>query len=133
MRRHSGEDCKTCAGNGWRWYSNTSTWRRGMGGCAMTRDLCDSCWGSGDANQSWTNLQDWRDNDDQRIHEQALKLLAEAAGATFIVCQPAATEIVKELRKLARGRKARPQWFQNMCDALANRIEQAIGERGTKT
>jgi DnaJ-class molecular chaperone len=41
------EACKRCKGTGYFEYSNTSTWHGGMGGCAMTTDVCSTCWGSG--------------------------------------------------------------------------------------
>lgn len=40
--------CVRCQGSGQYSYGNTSTWRRGIGGCAMTVGTCDRCWGSGD-------------------------------------------------------------------------------------
>lgn len=49
--------CKKCGGLGVRVYRDTSTWRDGIGGQALTDDVCDTCWGSGDANKSWVNLR----------------------------------------------------------------------------
>lgn len=40
--------CTRCNGYGVRLYGNTSTWRHTIGGAAMTTDVCDLCWGSGD-------------------------------------------------------------------------------------
>lgn len=43
------EPCATCRGSGVRSYVNTATWRGGIGGSVVTADVCDQCWGSGDA------------------------------------------------------------------------------------
>ena len=49
--------CTSCAGSGVRTYGDTSTWRGGYGGQMMTPDICDKCWGSGNANKPWTDLR----------------------------------------------------------------------------
>lgn len=50
--------CSACSGVGLYTYGNTSTWRGGIGGQAMTLGICDKCWGSGDADHPWTNLRE---------------------------------------------------------------------------
>lgn len=42
-----GVACAVCHGTGERIYGSTSTWRGGIGGCAMTMGVCDRCWGTG--------------------------------------------------------------------------------------
>lgn len=49
--------CKRCDGLGVRAYSDTSTWSQGIGGQAITTDVCDACWGTGDAERSGANLR----------------------------------------------------------------------------
>lgn len=49
--------CVRCYGRGSRVYPSTSTWRGGIGGQALTSDVCDQCWGSGNEKQPWTNLR----------------------------------------------------------------------------
>lgn len=49
--------CPRCLGSGRHAYANTATWRGGVGGSMVTTDICDSCWGSGDKDKSWTNLK----------------------------------------------------------------------------
>lgn len=49
--------CKRCHGSGRAMYGSTATWRGGMGGQAITGDVCDQCWGSGNAEKPWTNLR----------------------------------------------------------------------------
>lgn len=50
--------CGSCDGFGNKMYASTSTWRRGIGGQALTWDVCDSCWGSGDLFKRGANLRD---------------------------------------------------------------------------
>jgi hypothetical protein len=45
--------CLDCCGSGYKLYSDTSTWRGGIGGQSMTTDVCNKCWGSGDKTKSW--------------------------------------------------------------------------------
>ena len=45
--------CPECNGTGVKMYGNTTTWRKGIGGAAMTNGVCDRCWGSGDADRPW--------------------------------------------------------------------------------
>ena len=49
--------CSVCGGSGVRSYGNTSTYMNGIGGQAMTMDVCDKCWGSGKENDPWVNLK----------------------------------------------------------------------------
>ena len=49
--------CKACGGAGVRAYGNTTTWRGGIGGQMITSDICDKCWGSGNAEKPWQNLR----------------------------------------------------------------------------
>jgi DnaJ-class molecular chaperone len=49
--------CNKCSGSGVFLYSNTSTWRGGLGGQALTYDVCDSCWGSGNIEKKGFDLK----------------------------------------------------------------------------
>ncbi len=49
--------CERCHGAGCYSYSSTATWRGGMGGQAFTTDVCDACWGTGDAHQRGVDLR----------------------------------------------------------------------------
>ena len=51
------DPCGRCDGLGVRGYASTSTWRGGIGGQAITSDVCDECWGSGDSYRKWPS---WR-------------------------------------------------------------------------
>jgi hypothetical protein len=50
--------CIGCGGSGVKTYANTTTWRGGMGGQALTSDVCDKCWGSGNKHRPWANLKE---------------------------------------------------------------------------
>jgi len=54
---HQETPCKNCGGSGVTAYASTSTWRGGIGGTAITVDVCDKCWGSGVASRPWFNLR----------------------------------------------------------------------------
>ena len=58
INREGGDTpCKVCGGSGVRAYGNTATWRGGIGGQMITSDICDRCWGSGNAEKPWQNLR----------------------------------------------------------------------------
>ena len=52
-----GDECQKCNGAGTVMYGSTSTWRGGIGGSAMTHDVCDKCWGSGSRFKTWADLR----------------------------------------------------------------------------
>lgn len=53
----TGKGCTACQGKGRRAYGSTATWRGGIGGQAITADVCDKCWGSGNTEQPGTDLR----------------------------------------------------------------------------
>lgn len=55
--------CPECSGAGTKAYSDTSTWRRGIGGQTITTDVCNKCWGSGSKAMPWRS---WRNHDEIR-------------------------------------------------------------------
>ncbi len=50
--------CEACQGSGKKTYANTTTWRGGIGGQALTSDVCDECWGSGDIENKGADLRE---------------------------------------------------------------------------
>lgn len=53
-----GNECPECGGAGVYAYGDTSTWHRAsIAGQAITQDVCDKCWGSGDRTRPWANLR----------------------------------------------------------------------------
>jgi len=45
--------CEVCGGSGIRCYGSTATWRGSIGGMTLTNDVCNKCWGSGNADRPW--------------------------------------------------------------------------------
>ena len=125
--------CEMCRGSGVRPYASTATWRGGIGGCAITRDLCDTCWGSGDKDHHWTDLRKWQDTMQADIERLALTRLSDAAGCQLSNLRPTVGELVTELRKLANQRRPRPRWWSNVCLSLAETLESAAKEPGIYT
>ena len=74
--------CKKCGGSGYRSYPSTATWHGGIGGQAITRGICNRCWGSGDEVTKWVDLRKVK-NDSKKLTETqrnfatAVKLLKE--------------------------------------------------------
>ena len=123
-----GEPCSVCSGSGVRNYGSTSTWRGGIGGQAFTADVCDGCWGSGDAKRPWTNLRKLRDEERARIAKAAGELLARRLGVSFDHCRDGLLELGGELERLSRGRKKRPHYFAESCAQLAKTIREMVGQ-----
>jgi hypothetical protein len=61
VRRGVRVPCDKCEGFGIRMYGNTSTWRHGIGGAAMTNGVCDQCWGSGNSSKPWPSHKEFYD------------------------------------------------------------------------
>lgn len=61
LRAYCDEPCPKCGGKGTYLYANTATWRSRPGtiaGSAMTSDVCDECWGTGDTERKGRNLRE---------------------------------------------------------------------------
>jgi len=52
--------CDKCQGSGRHSYASTSTWSGGVGGCMITGDVCDECWGTGDKYKHGVDLRAMR-------------------------------------------------------------------------
>lgn len=53
----AGVACLGCSGVGHKMYGSTATWRGGIGGAAMTVDVCDKCWGTGRTDTTGPDLR----------------------------------------------------------------------------
>lgn len=128
------EPCRTCDGAGKRTYGSTATWRGGMGGAAMTVDVCDTCWGTGDRWRIGADLRRLRSEEQSRIAAAAVDLLAQSAGANLQTARGDVLQIALLLRteadKEERARRpARGRWFIDLVRSLAGKLE--AGARGT--
>lgn len=74
------EPCSRCSGLGCYLYSHGSTWQGGMGTAGGRIDICDLCWGTGDANRAGVDLRKLTsDRKDWESH-QAAEWLAKRLG-----------------------------------------------------
>jgi len=51
--------CTKCGGTGYVVYGSTATFWGGIGGQAMTKDVCNKCWGSGDMHRPWPSHKEF--------------------------------------------------------------------------
>lgn len=114
------EPCKGCGGRGRRSYPSTSGWRGGIGGAAMTEDVCDDCWGTGDARRSGVDWRRMRENYERQANDARLADLAKMCGANLLALKPALAELVAALEREGRRRKAVPDHYANVCATLAD-------------
>lgn len=77
------EPCVVCKGSGIRLYGSTATWRGGIGGQRMTRDVCDACWGTGDEHRKGEDLRAMAAAQREWEHEQCMQYFALRTGATL--------------------------------------------------
>ena len=121
--------CERCGGSGVFSYASTALWRGGMGGASISNGVCDHCWGSGDANNPWTDLRALRDTENERIAKAAGKLLERSIGAEFETIKPAIEHLCALLDKQARRRKpptgedfrGQRNW-EIVCSGLSNAL-----------
>ena len=53
------DPCKACGGTGYLVYGSTSTYWGGIGGAAMTKGVCNKCWGSGEKDRPWPSHKEF--------------------------------------------------------------------------
>ena len=93
--------CQKCGGVGSFMYGNTSTWREGCGGSAMTTGVCNKCWGSGSEERPWKSWRvieaEWRNVDRLSQENETLRAqLASLAESGTGYSQQTVDAIVKE-------------------------------------
>ena len=98
--------CTKCHGDGQRLYGSTATWRGGIGGQAMTTDVCDHCWGSGDEAHPGYDIRKHEAGVRQLVEERAARLLENSMGAGIGCLTDSQRFIAKELQRISRKRKA---------------------------
>jgi hypothetical protein len=132
--RHVEDPCRTCDGSGVRSYDNSATWRGGMGAAAITTDVCDTCWGTGDHYRRGLDLRALRDEEASRVAQAAATALADSCGARFLASKTQIHTIIDHLEKLVDGRTRPAADFVvgSLAQGLANTLRRAIGAQERK-
>lgn len=99
-----------------------------MGGAAMTRDVCDECWGTGDQDRHGVDLRAQRDGWNQAVATQAGKLLSETVGSYLTVTRGAIEALSVELEKMSNGRKPRPPYYYDLALSLSKSLRKMISD-----
>jgi hypothetical protein len=119
--------CETCHGMGVRTYPSTAGWRHEVGGATSTKDVCDSCWGTGDAVRTGVNLRRLFAEEDARVAARAVSLLGESVGVGMDTMRPAVKELAKELDAMSKSKnKPRPPWFSLACEQVAKSLRNGL-------
>lgn len=121
--------CETCHGLGTKRYPDSGTWRPKVGIVlrAFTHDVCDTCWGSGDAHRHGVNLREQEATFNARVAERALSLFADKAGVGLGTIRPAALAVANELDGLSRMKnKVRVPWFSLVCEQVAKALREGV-------
>lgn len=132
-RRNVRVPCDKCSGLGGRWYSSGSTWRGGMGTARCEHDVCDACWGSGDASRPWTNIREVEKHRRAWESEQCAMWLAQRVGANFGHVRDGLAELLAVIEKESRRRKLPAGvdmfWYARTCETIASVLRELTGER----
>lgn len=125
------DPCLRCDGTGRITYGSTATWRGGIGGQALTADVCDTCWGSGDRYRHGVDLRTLRGEESKRVAEAAVDLLTRSVGAGLRNCYSDIYKIIAAIEALAdKERRARKptgsHFLPELAQALANTLRRAI-------
>lgn len=135
--KRSGVDtpCQKCHGLGRHIYSHGSTWRGGVGTCGGVWDICDACWGSGDATQPFEDRRaieaEWKE---QLAKASLENWLGRGVMAHFYAthedAQWVAREVIQFLDSLDRRRKNPvPVMAQGLVEVLKESLQRLIGEK----
>jgi hypothetical protein len=123
--------CPKCHGSGEVTYGSTATWRGGIGGAAMTSDVCDKCWGSGDEAHPWTDLREQRATFDRRVEERVAIEWERSLGAGLASLAASQRFIAAELDRVARKRKV-PFWTTDLASVIAKKLRALADAREAK-
>ena len=124
--------CSRCSGSGGYLYGGGSTWRGGAGGAVMTHDVCDLCWGSGDAARAWTNLRALEEKHRAARARNALdELAAKLALRTW---RAGADELVRVLEGIESGALGRGKIHRagrDLVGAISDVLRAALADTST--
>lgn len=119
--------CETCHGLGVKAYPSTATWSGNAGAFRSTKDVCDSCWGTGDFHRRGVDLRAQEKEEDRLVGARALEFVAAKAGAGIGTMRPAVDALVKELDGLSKTKnKPRPPWFSLLCEQVAKALKEGM-------
>ena len=109
--------CEVCAGLGVRSYDNSSTWSHGVGCASMTTDVCDQCWGTGDAQRHGVNLRGLTaerirelEAENARLRER-MEIVLGAGPSTSI-----AVSVFDKAQKLTEENARLREAFEHACE-----------------
>ena len=99
----------------------------------MTRDVCDVCWGSGEAERPFTNLREWMERDLEMSREQSFKYLQSYLGGNYKTMKSILLHFADLIEKETRKRKI-PEgfeefWYKQYAERFAFVIRRLCGEK----
>lgn len=126
------EPCQACGGSGRRLYGSTATWHGGIGGAAMTWDVCDRCWGTGDARRKGADLRAMTAARRAWEAEQCAKWLGDRIGASLSTMRPLLLAVATALQAETRKRKAPGGvelfWYQRAVETVIAAVTELAGK-----
>lgn len=124
LLRHRGVEtpCLTCRGLGTHSYGSGATWRGGMRTASFTTDVCDTCWGTGDAQRFGVNLRELEATRAAWEDTEAVQYFARSLGIRFTGAKERLEELAKLCEKQSRKRSgpgAGEFWYVQGWDMTA--------------
>lgn len=120
-----GVACTGCGGFGNRAYGSTSTWQGGIGGAAITRDVCDKCWGTGRTDKTGADLRTIKNVMRRLEVESSRKWFDEAIGVKLRTCRDCIPDIAKKLRSTRWGQF----WTARTAEVIADALEEVAEKK----
>ena len=125
-RRGVSVPCEQCDGLGAHMYSSGATWRGGMGTASFEPDVCDVCWGSGDAHRHGADLRAMTAQRDAWDDGQAVAYLSRSIGLRY-TDTAARVEMLAALADKEANRRKLPDgadafWWARGWESLASTL-----------
>ena len=112
--------CERCHGAGERTYPSTATWRGGVGGAMMTKDVCDRCWGTGREDYTGFDLRKMMATHRELETSSSRRWFEERIGAGTKIISQAFGEIAKTLRNA----RWPDYWTGQAAEVIANALDE---------
>ena len=119
------ENCGKCRGTGVRLYGSSSTYRGGFGGQAMTRDLCNACWGSGTTTPFRDINELYREIEKAKIASAIDELFRNRQGLFIPALLDGMRGLVEDIAKLSR-KSSRPGSYRSSARVLEKTLREMI-------